>query len=124
MRICASYKWKFGQGAEGAGLTPGQFHTLHRRDPFYSWFGLDNPMMYAAHKAAGGMTSIYLQVRIGCEMLFHSLLCDFLGLSVADVAWSYKMFLPSGKNRNLYLGGRVLLENIPEGTSGNGVKTA
>ena len=48
IRICASYKPKFGQGAKGAGLTREQLHTLYRRDPFYSWFGLDNPMMYAA----------------------------------------------------------------------------
>jgi len=31
---------------------------MYRSDPFYNWVGLDNPLMYAAHKAAGGMTSI------------------------------------------------------------------
>lgn len=29
--------------------------------------------MYAAHKAAGGMTSVYRQIGIGCERLFRKL---------------------------------------------------
>jgi hypothetical protein len=62
-------------------------------------------MMYVHHKAAGGMTSVYRQVGIGCEKLFHTVLRDSVGLSDADVAWSYEVLLPSGKKRNLYLGG-------------------
>jgi len=73
IRVCAKYKPKFGQGAKGDGLTLAQFQTLYQSDPFYSWFGLDNPMMYAAHKAAGGMTSVYRQIGIGCEKLFRTL---------------------------------------------------
>ena len=69
------------------------------------------------------MTSIYRQIGIGYEKLFRTVLHDFLGLSDADVAWSYEVLLPSGKKRNLYLDGRVPLENIPEGTSGNWVKS-
>lgn len=61
IRVCAHYKPKFGQGAKGDGLTLQQFRELYQADVFYSWFGLDNPMMYAAHKAAGGMTSVYRQ---------------------------------------------------------------
>jgi hypothetical protein len=85
IRVCAHYKPKFGQGAKRGGLTLEQFRTLYQSDPFYSWFGLDNPLMYAAHKAAGGMTSVYRQIGIGCEVLFRTLLKDCLGLSSNDV---------------------------------------
>jgi hypothetical protein len=106
------YKPKFGQGAMGDGLTLAQFQTLYQGDPFYSWFGLDNPLMYAAHKAAGGMTSVYRQIGIGCEKLFRTILRDSLDLTAEDVIWSYKIQLPSGKTRKLSLDGRVPLEAI------------
>ena len=112
IRVCARYKPKFGQGAKGGGLTLEQFRKLYQRDAFYSWFGLDNPMMYAAHKAAGGMTSVYRQIGIGCEKLFRRVVRDALDLSDEDVSWSYKVTLPSGKKRTLYLDGRVPLDKI------------
>lgn len=115
IRVCAKYKPKFGQG-KGDGLTLAQFQSLYQADPFYSWFGLDNPMMYAAHKAAGGMTSVYRQIGIGCEKLFRTVLRDSLGLSDADVSWSYDLLLPSGKTRTLYLDGRVPLAKVPDKT--------
>ena len=114
IRVCAHYKPKFGQGAKGGGLTLEGFRELYQRDAFYSWFGLDNPMMYAAHKAAGGMTSVYRQIGIGCEKLFRRVVKDSLELSEEDVAWSYQMALPSGRQRTLYLDGRVPLEKINE----------
>lgn len=114
IRVCANYKPKFGQGAKGGGLTLDQFQALYQGDPFYSWFGLDNPMMYAAHKAAGGMTSVYRQIGIGCEKLFRTVLRDSLGLSDSDVAWSYEVPLASGRTRTLYLDGRVPLDKIPD----------
>ena len=114
IRVCAKYKPKFGQGAKGDGLTLAQFQTLYQSDPFYSWFGLDNPMMYAAHKAAGGMTSVYRQIGIGCEKLFRTAVKDALGLSEADVTWSYAIPLPNGKTRTLYLDGRVPLDKIAD----------
>ena len=112
IRVCTHYKPKFGQGAKGGGLTLAQFQNLYRGDMFYNWFGLDSPMMYTAHKAAGGMTSVYRQIGIGCERLFRRVLRDALDLSEADVAWSYKVPSPSGKMRTLYLDGRVPLEKI------------
>ena len=112
IKVCAKYKPKFGQGAKGGGLTLEQFQTLYQSDPFYCWFGLDNPMMYAAHKAAGGMTSVYRQIGIGCEKLFRTVLRDSLGLTDADVTWSYEILLASGKKRTLYLDGRVPLGKI------------
>lgn len=114
IRVCAKYKPKFGQGNKGGGLTLEQFQTLYQADPFYNWFGLDHPMMYAAHKAAGGMTSVYRQIGIGCEKLFRTVLRDSLGLSDDDVTWSYEVLLPTGKKRTLYLDGRVPLDRIPD----------
>ncbi|WP_058867826.1 hypothetical protein [Chloracidobacterium thermophilum] len=112
LRVCAGYKPRFGQGSKGEGLTLEQFQELYRADPFYNWFGLDNPMMYAAHKAAGGMTSIYRQIGIGCERFFRVILRDSLGLSDEAVTWSYETILPAGKKRTLYLDGRVPLAQI------------
>lgn len=116
LRVCARYKPKFGQGAKGDGLTLPQFQQLYQGDPFYSWFGLDNPLMYAAHKAAGGMTSVYRQIGIGCEKLFRVVLQDALGLDDADAIWSYEVPLASGKTRTLSLDGRVSLDKIADKT--------
>lgn len=57
--VCKTYKPRFGQG--NADLTLAQFQELYRRDVFYSWFGLDTPHVYSAHRAAGGITSVYRQ---------------------------------------------------------------
>lgn len=119
IRVCAHYKPKFGQGAGGAGLTLAQFRTLYRGDQFYNWFGLDNPLMYAAHKAAGGMTSVYRQIGIGCEKLFRTVLQDSYGLSAADVTWAYQIPLASGKSRTLYLDARVPLSKIADKSKRN-----
>ena len=112
IRVCARYKPKFGQGSKGEGLTLEQFQELYREDAFHSWFGLSNPLLYAAHKAAGGMTSVYRQIGIGCEKLFRRVVMDSLELSEEDVTWSYRVALPSGRKRTLYLDGRVPLEKI------------
>ena len=114
IRVCARYKPKFGQGSAGDGLTLAQFRMLYQGDPFYNWFGLDNPLMYAAHKAAGGMTSVYRQIGIACEKLFRLVLKDSLGLGPDDVTWSYEVILPSGKARKLSLDARVPLDKIPD----------
>lgn len=114
IKVCAHYKPKFGQGAKVEGLTLAEFQKLYQRDPFYSWFGLDNPLMYAAHKAAGGMTSVYRQIGIGCESLFRRILQDRLGLSEAAVRWSYDVPRASGGSRTLYLDGRVPVAEITD----------
>lgn len=117
VHVSARYRPKFGQGGRGAGLTLDQFQTLYQSDPFYSWFGLDNPLMYAAHKAAGGMTSIYRQLGIGCEVLFRRILQDSLDISDEDTRWSYDVPTSDGKTRTLYLDGRVPLEAIKDRTA-------
>ena len=114
IRVSAHYKPKFGQGNKGGGLSLVQFQTLYRCDSFYSWFGLDNPLMYAAHKAAGGMTSVYRQIGIGCEKLFRTMLQDAFGLSDEDANWSYAIPIAGGRIRKLHLDGRVLLDKIED----------
>lgn len=114
IRACAHYKPKFGQGANGGGLDLTRFQALYQGDSFYSWFGLDNPLMYAAHKAAGGMTSIYRQIGIGRERLFRRVLIDAFGLSPEEAIWSYAIHLPSGKTQMRHLDGRVPLDKISD----------
>lgn len=97
IKACAHYKPKFGQGVKGAGLTLAQFQELYRGDSFYSWFGLDNPMMYAAHKAAGGMTSVYRQIGAGSK-----------GCSVqcSRIPSALQMMMSSGRTRSCFPLGR------------------
>ncbi len=112
IRVSAKYRPKFGQGV-GAGYSLEQFQVLYQADPFYSWFGLDNPLMYAAHKAAGGMTSVYRQIGIGCEQVFRLVLQDALGISATSARWSYELTGANGKKRMLHLDGRVPTAEIP-----------
>ncbi|MGC9985099.1 MAG: hypothetical protein ABSF35_15905 [Polyangia bacterium] len=121
IRVCASYKPKMGQGVN-AGLSLEEFQALYRADPFYAWYGLDHPMMYAAHKAAGGMTSVYRQIGIGVERLFRLLLQDHLGLSVAESEWSYETKSSGGKSRTLHLDGRIELDAVSDPAARRRVK--
>lgn len=113
IRICARYKPKMGHGAK-TGLTLNEFQKLYREDSFYSWFGLDNPLMYTAHKAAGGMTSIYRQIGIGCEVLFRAILRDELGLTEDEKKWSYSVTGINKKKRRLSLDGRIPISAIDD----------
>ena len=113
IRVCASYKPKFGQG-RGEGYDLKAYQALYQSDPFYSWFGLDNPLLYAAHKAAGGMTSVYRQIGIGCERLFRQILQDRLGLSEAASSWEYTTPKTGGGIRTLRLDGRIPLKEIAD----------
>jgi hypothetical protein len=112
IRTCAQYRPRFGRG-QAAGVALAEFQALYRADAFYTWFGLDNPLLYAAHKAAGGMTSIYRQIGIGCERLFRSVLQDVLGLSAQDVLWSYEVSSAEpGRVRTLSLDARIPLDAV------------
>ncbi len=110
---CANYTPKFGHGRNG-GFSLAEFQTLYGADTFYKWLGLDNPLMYSAHKAAGGITSIYRQIGIGCERLVRAIFMDYLGLGSDDVIWSYKVTGANGKERTLSLDERIILEKIPD----------
>lgn len=109
IRVCMNYKPKFGHGT---GLTLEEFQTMHQQDPFYAWFGLDSPLLYAAHKAAGGMTSIYRQIGIGCQHLIQKIFMDTLGLSEAESTWSYQVAKTGGKSQTLSLDGRIPIESV------------
>ena len=102
------YKPKFGNASQAEGYTLAQFHDLYGADPFYSWIGLNSDLMYAAHKAAGGMTSVYRQIGIGCERLFRAIILDQTGYEDPSLAtWSYSAMTRSGKNKKLSLDGRL-----------------
>ncbi len=121
IRVCADYRPKLGHGAD-KGYTLAEFQRMYRSDPFYSWVGLDNPLMYAAHKAAGGMTSIYRQIGIGCENLFRRVIQDSLALSEDDVKWSYTVKKGRGKTRTLYLDARIPTDSVSDTARRNAIK--
>lgn len=122
IRECQNYTPKFGHGRNG-GYSLAEFQLLYGSDSFYNWLGLNNPLMYSAHKAAGGITSIYRQIGIGCERLVRSIFMDFLGLDSEDVVWSYTTNGTNGKERKLSLDGRIVLEKIKDATIRNRCKT-
>jgi len=112
IRKCADYKPKM--GTKG-GVSLADFRRMHGADPFYSWLGLDNSLLYASHKASGGMTSIYRQVGIGGERLFRSILQDEFGLSAAQSNWSYtRPAAPGQRARTLALDGRITLADLKD----------
>lgn len=117
LRKSAEYLPKMGRSGE---VDLEGFSELYGADPLYHWMGLDSPLMFAAHKAAGGMTSIYRQLGIGSERLFRQVLRDQLALAADQVTWSYEV-LPGLdvdgaakelKARVLSLDGRVELEDV------------
>jgi hypothetical protein len=113
LKVCKKYKPKFGQGNKEDGLDLSQFLSLYAADPFYSWCGLNSNLMYSAHKAAGGMTSIYRQIGKGCENLFKEILFNALEYTDRDfVEWSYKTATKAGKEKKLSLDGRILFAEI------------
>lgn len=113
LSVCRDYRPKFGKG-RGTGLSRQEFQSLYSADPFCSWFGFDSPLLYTAHKAAGGMTSIYRQIGIGCERLFRTVVVDSLAISSDDAQWSYAVPGGRGKSRTLSLDARIPIERIPD----------
>ncbi len=113
IRVCRAYKPKMGQ-RDKAGVDVKEFQRLYQSDPFYHWFGLDNPLMYAAHKAAGGMTSIYRQIGIGVERLFRQVLRDNLGLKTEQAEWSYTLTGANQKLRKLSLDARIDISDVAD----------
>jgi hypothetical protein len=111
VRTCLDYKPRFGQGRK-EGITFEQFKKLYGSDPFYHWFGIDSPLMYAAHKAAGGMTSVYRQIGIGAQWVFFQILQDQLGLTATQASWKYTIDTDKGKQRTLSLDGRIEVADI------------
>ena len=113
IRKCKDYKPKFGDSQNEDGISLENFLALYGSDPFYSWIGLDSGLMYAAHKAAGGMTSLYRQIGIGCERLFREIIIETSQYEDRSMAlWSYEIKSSSGKIKVLSLDGRLELKDI------------
>jgi len=69
--------------------------------------------MYTAHRAAGGMTSVYRQIGIGCERVFREMIVDTAAYTNPSyAAWSYMAMLQSGKTKTVSLDGRLELKEI------------
>lgn len=109
IRTCSEYLPKMG-GSDGVDLKT--FVNLYGKDPLYHWMGFDSPLMFAAHKAAGGMTSLYRQLGIGVERLFRHILMDSFGLKEDEANWNYEYTKPNGKTAVRYLDGRLDYELI------------
>lgn len=116
IRLCAHYLPKMGGGVD---VNFTKFAEIYGDDPFYHWIGLDSAPMYSAHKAAGGMTSLYRQLGIGAERLFRQVIRDQLDLDNEQVRWSYQEMVPNaraGKSRikTLTLDGRIEVSDIKD----------
>lgn len=111
--VSASYMPRLGQ-SPSRGIDLEGFKRLYGQDPFYSWFGLNDSIMYAAHRAAGGMTSIYRQIGSGCEQLFRQILKDTFQLTTDQVKWTYVVDTSSGGTRTLALDARLDMEHLAD----------
>ena len=109
IRGCADYRPKFGRGAP---FDLARFRETYRADAFYAWFGMDDPLVYAAHKTAGGLTSVYRQIGIGGERLVRRIICDCLGVDEELARWSYQP--PGGRGRKLSLDARIAPADIAD----------
>jgi hypothetical protein len=107
VRVCANYRPAFGSARGEEEITLDAFKRIFGADPLYSWLGLDSPLMYAAHKAAGGMTSIYRQIGIGCERLVRAVIQDALCLDDEEVRWGYDSIRSDGRAQRLTLDARI-----------------
>lgn len=117
VRVCSDYRPAFGLGRTG-GLSYDEFGALYGADPFYNWLGLADPAVYAAHRAAGGLTSVYRQLGVGSERLFRSVLAERLGLSGPQMDWSYTYQKPGGKDGVHTLDARIRLGDLSGGPAG------
>lgn len=112
VRKCANYRPAFGQ-SKSDGIDYHQFESIYGDDPFYSLIGMAVPSVYAAHRAAGGMTSVYRQLGIGAERLFRAVLSRQLGLDARQLAWSYKY--PAGNTMKVHtLDACLTLDDLQE----------
>jgi hypothetical protein len=111
VRKCATYKPAFGQG-DSDGLSITDFQSLYGQDQFYAWIGLDDPLLYAAHKAAGGLTSVYRQVGVGSERLLRAIMMESLHLSDSQVEWRYNYAKPDKKQGVHILDAKIVLADL------------
>jgi hypothetical protein len=113
LRECTLYQPKFGT-TNRSGISLTDFQELYGRDVFYHTLGLDIEAMYLAHKASGGITSIYRQLGIGCERVFRQILIEKFSLSEADVKYEYTKKRSDGSSQTLSLDAKIPLDLLPE----------
>jgi len=111
MRVVMDYRPRLGQMTKG-GVSASEFQKIYSADPFYHWLGLDAPEIYTAHRVAGGLTSLYRQIGIGCERMVRAIIQDYLGLSTKDTQWSY-IVTERDRTRTIELDARVETATIP-----------
>jgi hypothetical protein len=111
IKDCANYHPAFGKES-GDEVTLEQFKGFYGSDLLYHWVGLDSDLMYAAHKAAGGMTSVYRQLGIGCERLLRGIVRDCLLVSEVDAKWSYEYEKEDGSKATHTLDLRIDLGSL------------
>lgn len=112
LRATMNYRPKLGQGSQKA-VSAEEFQTIYQADAFYRWLGLDLPDVYVAHRVAGGITSLYRQLGIGCERLVRRIFRDTLGLTEEDLRWSYTV-QESGQSRRILLDARIPLSRVAD----------
>lgn len=113
IRQCENYLPKLGLGSERGGVSLTEFKSLYRADVFYRWLGLSSELFYSAHRAAGGITSIYRQIGISCERLLRAVIIDAADYADEKTAvWSYTAQTAEGKTKTLSLDGRIELSSI------------
>lgn len=111
--VCADYLPAFGTSGND-GLSLADFQSLYGRDEFYSWIGLDSPLVYAAHKASGGLTSIYRQIGVGAERLLREIIKDGFALSQEEVEWKYEYNKTKTQKAFHILDARISLDNLKD----------
>ncbi|NLE41598.1 MAG: hypothetical protein GX615_07185 [Lentisphaerae bacterium] len=113
IRECAEYRPAFGH-SDSAGVDLQGFLDLYGGDLFYAWIGLDTPLVYAAHKAAGGLTSVYRQIGVGTERLLRDIMKDALGLSSEQTSWKYEYSKGGGKKGVHVLDAKIAFDDLAE----------
>ena len=113
IKRCADYKPVFGTNKKD-GVSLSEFRTLYGGDPLYSWVGLDSDYIYSAHKAAGGITSFYRQLGIGCERLVREIIKKSLSLSEEQANWSYEYTNSQKKIAKLSLDARIDVNHVQD----------
>ena len=113
LKICAEYRPAFGSNKD-EGISLSDFQVLYGNDAFYSWIGLDSPLVYAAHRASGGLTSIYRQIGIGSERLLQNIIMDNFSLSKECIEWKYNYVGSNKKTATHILDARISLKDLKE----------
>lgn len=112
LRECKKYSPAFGRGKTTAGTSYDAFQEIYGGDPFYAWLGLNSEEVYAAHKAAGGLTSVYRQLGIGAERLFRAVLAEEYKLTDEQLSWAYEYSVSTAKTGIHTLDAKIMTNDL------------